>query len=254
MAKITLRDTINATIEKKGEAKSHRGYLGLSQMGHPCDRYLYYVLHDAYRETIYPRTKRIWERGDWEEHRVINDLCSVGITVTHLQEEIKLKDGHVRGHVDGIITNFYPTPALLEIKTMANTYWTKVRKVGLKEANKAYWVQAQLYAHFLNLKYILYCCVNKDTEERFFFDLPVERITEYLSRIELIFLYKEPPMRIGGPDWYECKFCGMQDLCHHGATPNKVCASCKYSLHIENGLRCTKGKKGPCDEWESCVT
>lgn len=254
---VKLTQSINAKIEATPTTSEWRGYLGLSQVGHACDRYLYYVLHNAHDSTVYPRTLRIWERGDWEEGRIIKDLESIGITVTDEQKEIYLYNGRIRGHIDGIAT-IDRVPHLLEIKTMAETYWKQCVKNGVFNSHNSYWVQAQLYANFLSLEKILFVTTNKNNEERYFEFLDADSIVKYTSelRIKSILTASEPPKRIGGPSWHVCKWCSMKSICHEGEEPKKTCHSCTrfclkdawickldYGEHIPDG----------CSSWESCV-
>jgi hypothetical protein len=219
MAKITFKDPINAAIEHKPIPQEGRGYIGLSQVGHDCDRYLYYVHRNAARDPVYPRTIRIWERGDWEEARIIEDLENIGCNVRDEQKEISLLGGTIRGHIDGIVNNVpsaTETDHLLEIKTMNDASWKQFQKKGIKEVNFQYWIQAQVYAHYLKLKRILFVAVNKNTEERCFERIHVKAgiADKYYDRVCSIIALETPPKRIGGPDWYQCKMCSFKNTCH----------------------------------------
>jgi len=262
MAKIIYKDLINAHIEALNTSSDHRGYLGISQLGHECDRYLYYVLHDAYRNPIPPRVARLWERGDWEEHRIVRDLKKIGCTVTDQQKEISIFGGVIKGHIDGIasgVPGAEKTKHLLEIKTMADAYWKVYCKKGIKKSNPAYWVQGQLYAGYLDLTRILFVAVNKNTEERHFERIVFEPtvVSNYEARALSVIGATDPPNRIGGVDWWTCKICSMNGICHGNDVPNKVCRSCKYASMGVDKLTCAKGhtKSVPtgCKEWESCV-
>jgi hypothetical protein len=220
MAKIEFKDPINAAIEHVAIPQEGRGYLGLSQIGHDCARYLWYTYFGAPRDPVYPRTLRIWERGDWEEARIITDLKNIGCEVYDEQREISLLGGKLRGHIDGIVKGIPGAPEtehLLEIKTMADSYWKQYQKKGIKVVNLQYWIQAQLYATYLKLKRILFVAVNKNTEERCFERIHTEpHISDkYYNRVLEVIEAKEAPDRIGGSDWYQCKMCSFRGVCHN---------------------------------------
>lgn len=206
------RDWINNKIEAQQVVSENRGYLGMSQLGHSCSRYLYYVHRQVGRDSFSPRTMRIFERGHWEEHRVIRDLESIGIQVVDTQLEILLLDGRVRGHIDGIAI-IEGKRYLLEIKTMNDAAWKKYYKLGIHTSNPAYWAQAQSYAAEVPVDGILFCAVNKNDECRKFEFVDLEP-TNYLDRAVEITTMTEPPSCIGGPDWWECKMCSFNNTCH----------------------------------------
>jgi len=41
--------------------------------------------------------------------------------------------------------------------------------------------------------------------------------TALIEKAKRIAVSKTPPERIGGPDWYACKWCGFYEICHKGA-------------------------------------
>lgn len=220
MAKIFYKDLINARIEAAPIPQESRGYLGLSQVGHECARSVYYALHNAPRKPVHPRTIRIWAQGDWQEGQIIADLERIGCKVWGQQEEISLLGGMVQGHIDGRIIGVpgaKKTEHLLELKSMADTYFKKYAKEGIKKSHEPYWVQAQLYAKYLGLDWILFAVVNKNTEERRFERIPAEpeKVEVYVDRMHEIIAVEEPPDKVGGPDWWLCKFfCSYTEHCH----------------------------------------
>lgn len=212
MAKFSYDDPINTLIEAKRVAAVPRGYLGMSQMGHECSRYLYYVLHGKGSASFSPRTMRIFERGTWEENRVIKDLDNVGLYVYNIQKEVSILGGEVKGHIDGMV-DWQARPHLLEIKTMADTYWKLFARKGVKISHPGYYWQCQFYATELGVADIIFVAVNKNTEMRKFEHLKATGESCVDRAIEIIGAY-EPPPRIGGCDWHVCKLCGLNEYCH----------------------------------------
>jgi hypothetical protein len=215
MAKLDsiTRDWINNAIEAQVQPAQSRGYLGISQLGNDCDRYKYNVLHNTKSNDVFtPRTLRIFERGHWEEARVIRDLESIGIAVTDTQLEIIVLGGIIKGHIDGI-AHVKGEPHLLEIKTMADAFWKQYYKQGIEKSNPAYFLQAQYYANELKLAKILFCAVNKNDEMRKFELLDTRPMSCMDKAIDIVAM-TEAPEKIGGPDYFKCKMCSFRSACH----------------------------------------
>jgi len=253
---LSLSDKLNLMIDSKSISQGHRGYLGMSEAGHNCDRYLWMVLHNIYNGTHDRRVQRIFDRGHWEEPRVIKDLLGLGAEVSSEQEEVTLLDGKVLGHSDGVVSDVPGTDGsemLLEVKAINSTTFSKYLKQGIKDSNDKYYVQMQLYMHCLGLTNALFVATNKDNEKRYWEIVPYDaKYTQtILKRLERIVSASKIPAKIGCSDWYECKFCSMYDHCHAGAPTNISCRSCANMV----GNRCQLGikadiDKGCEDAWE----
>lgn len=234
MAKIpelSLSDRLNHYIDDVQIKHDHRGYLGMSQVGHHCNRYLWLTLHDIYNGSYDRRVKRIFERGEWEEHRIVRDLEAIGATVFDEQQEVSLFDGKVLGHIDGCVSGLedYPT-MLLEIKAINANTWARFKKKPMKEASFLYYTQMQLYMHCLSLEKALFVAVNKDNEQRYWtiVDYDEQHVNEQLARLENIIPRPSPHPVVGGVDWYACKMCSMHEFCHANAPTKISCRSCRH--------------------------
>jgi hypothetical protein len=219
MSKIPIADPVNFAIENRRIACESRGYLGMSQLGHSCLRNLYYAHNQAPQQAVSPRTMRIWDRGNWEEARIIEDLQNIGCNVHGTQQAISILGGLIRGHADGVVTNV-PTredkTLLLEIKTMAESSWKKYAKDGVKKVNFQYYTQCALYSKHLSLDGTLFVGVNKNTEERKFefLDRDDKVADAAIDKGMLVIAAEEPPPKIGGPDYWVCKWCAYNEICH----------------------------------------
>lgn len=217
-----------------------RPYLGLSQAGHKCPRFLWYSFRWAFKEKIDQRKRRIFERGDLEEDRVINDLKDAGYTVRARQTPIII-NRHVMGHCDGIVEGIPDSSRahLLEIKTMKDSSFRDLVKNKLQQSNHVYWCQAHLYMYYLDLTRCLFICTNKDNEERYYERIKVDRdLAEYLvdRATDIVFSNEPPPKLNQNPSWYECKFCPAADVCHYEQKPERNCRTCEYAnLHHPEG-------------------
>lgn len=79
--------------------QKHRPYLGMSQIGHECERYLWYCFRWAFLEEITPRLNRLFERGHREEPEIVKALATVGIKCFDDQEEVVAGFGHIKAIV-----------------------------------------------------------------------------------------------------------------------------------------------------------
>lgn len=218
-----------------------RSYLGMSQIGGPCDRYLWYYFRHAFKSTFTRKQMRIFERGDIEEERVVRDLKEIhGFDIESTQEEYKDLSGHFSGHSDGVVSHVEFTDderVVLEVKSMNSKAFAALTKHGLQKSKPAYYGQIVLYMWYEGLERALYIVTNKDNEDRkiFFVHSNDDKAQELVTRAVGIITSLSPPMKIGGPDWHECKWCDAYDICQFDAPINKTCRMCQYSLAIQKG-------------------
>lgn len=239
MAHIHIKVPLIETLieNKRVYPELPRPYLGLSMLGHECPRYLWYYLHWAFMRTVSPRMKRIFERGDLEEARVIRDLRDANCYVQSQQDALEFIDNYSKGHCDGVVN--IPSEGLhvLEIKTMKQSDFTKLRKSNIEAAKPVYYAQAMLYMHILKLEKALFVVTNKDTEERYYEVINYdETISNFLlSRAIDIIKSEIPPARINdNPSWFACKFCDAIEVCHYGKQPERNCRTCEHVKKLDN--------------------
>lgn len=230
--------TVKAIYEAYKASNEHFDSLGLSvgELGHECDRYLYYTLHWASPpEEIDGRKIRIFRRGDIEESRLVEDLRAIGVEVWGQQDRIRLVSGHVRGKIDGRGLGFIEAPKtehLLEFKSANSKNFIPLKKKGLKESKPLHYVQCQLGMHMLGLTRAFYFATNKDDEDIYpeRIDYDVEFCLRTLARAERIIRATEPPARISEkPEFFTCTWCKHKGVCHEQEVPRVTCRSCIHS-------------------------
>ncbi len=264
MAKIPQNINTISKINKGTVKVELRPYLGMSQLGHSCSRYLWYSFRWCFKEELSARIIRLFNRGHREEPEVWKMLESVGVKCYGDQEEAEDIHGHCKGHIDGKCIGVIEAPKtehLLEIKTMSDKYFKDVVKQGVKASKPIYYAQCQLYMKKFKLTRTLFVAVNKNDDSVY-----IERLKnvgfvadELLKKGESIILSEEPPVKMYKPTWWECRFCNANNICHNNAKPEVNCRTCDYlDLELKGEWSCNKHEKSrttsqqriPCDMYK----
>jgi len=258
MPKIPINmNTTAYKVESIVHEQEPRGYLGMSGLGHPCSRTLWYGFHFvSKRESITARMKRLFNRGHQEEPVIISDLKSAGIEVFKVinEEEVEMtgeKDedqeeligfaGHAKGHPDGRVRGLPEAPKtvhLLEMKTASDAQFKKIKKLGVKKAKPVYYSQAQRYMDKMGLTRALFVVTNKNNDERHYERVKIDKdYAEILAKKEQdIILAEAPPPKISeNRNWIDCKYCNHKDVCHGGQQPERNCRTCNHADIADNG-------------------
>ena len=229
-----------AAINKGVIEEPHRPYLGMSILGHNCERYLWYTFRWCYTSSYDPRIMRLFKRGDREEPEIIETLKSVGVHVFDEQQEVISIHGHSKGHIDGKCIGVIEAPKtvhLAEFKTMSDKYFKEVKKKGVKASKPVYYAQMQCYMKHTNLTRALFVAVNKNDD-----DMYIERVyydegfaNDIMRRGEQIILSEMPPKKKFEPTWYECKWCDAKAICHGTNSWDENCRTCKHVDLLPDG-------------------
>ena len=126
-----MNHTTLSIINNRTHMAEMRPYIGGSQVGHPCSRYLWYSFRWCYQEKLTNRMYRLFNRGHREEEIFIENLRYAGINCYGFQAEITFAYGHGKGHIDGLGINVreaHKAVHLLEFKTMNDKYFTECVK------------------------------------------------------------------------------------------------------------------------------
>ena len=239
--------------KESGDSDPQRGYLGASIIGHSCERYLWYTYRaccSPSKDGLRPfdgRMYRLFNTGQREEARVINDLRNIGCTVEAFDDQgqqfaVDFLGGHFSGHLDGAVLGIPEAPKtwhVLEIKTHNLKSFTKLTKEGVKKAKPQHYAQMQVYMRGTGMKRALYFAVCKDNDEIYTerVEYNKEEAEALLDRAKRIITNTTPPPRIADrPDYYECKWCDARDICWgcNKVLPIlvKSCKQCCYATPI----------------------
>jgi hypothetical protein len=242
MAKIPIdtRLKVEKAIEDKTIDQELRPYLGISMIGDPCPRKLWYSFRLCKKSQHSSRINRLLSRGNREEPIIIQDLESIGIKVHSTQTSCSAGAGHIKGHCDGMADNVPDAPKtthLLEFKTANDRNFKKFKKEGVEKANPIYYGQVICYMYLLYLRRTLFIIVNKNDDDRYY-----ERIyenneyaRELIDKGIDIINTKIPPQKLGNAAWFQCKWCNYIAICHYNDPIFKTCRTCKFSEIHEGG-------------------
>lgn len=230
----------------KSACEESRPYLGWSEIGHACERYLWLRWRWADKETFDGRMARLFDTGHREEARVLDELRAIGCTVHDKDEHgkqfgVSSVSGHFRGHMDAVVTGLPEapkTPHLVDVKTINTKRFKEIQKKSMKNMYPKYWAQAHGYMGHARLDRAMFIFVCKDDDqihvERFEFDKTVFDL--YEARAKRLVIATEPPPRISADaSDDECKYCTFKSICHAELAPQANCRTCTFSTPTLTG-------------------
>lgn len=238
--------TISDAFDPRNGRRSH---LGVSTIGDPCARKLFFQFRWVARPKHSGRILRLFNRGHMEEGRFIAMLLTAGFKVWQQDAEghqyrISELGGHFGSAIDGIVVGCPDmpdpnTPILTEMKTHGEKSFVKLKKEGMRESKPTHYAQVQVYMRKMGLAACLYIAVNKNTDEIYceLIALDTAVADQFIDRGCKIVLTHEPPVGLSlkGASWFECKMCDYADHCYRGELPVVSCRTCVYSRAIEDG-------------------
>lgn len=253
MADLNFTASTLAAVDQaleRAQDNTLRPYLGMSQIGHACDRAIWYGYHWTTARAIPASGLRAIQDGFRGEDVMAERLRAVpGITLhtvdpaTGRQFGQVALAGHFRGHLDGAILGLLEAPKTWHVWEHKQVNETKFNKLGklvadkgekaaLAEWDAVYYAQAQCYMGFTGMDrhYLTvatpggraYCSVRTEFDR--------EAFDAICARAQRIVSSPTPPDGIStDPTWYECKWCDHADVCHGTAAPLPTCRSCTHA-------------------------
>jgi len=268
---------VDKTIEEAEEKKTNRrGYLGMSQIGEPCWRKLFYSFRLVKKRKITASGLKAIEDGYTQEDVMARRLRAVpGIELYTVdpenptkQIEFKMINGHLGGHCDGIIRGLVEAPEtwhVWEHKSVNVDKFNKLKKlreeIGEKESlekwDEIYYAQAQTYMHNAKLSRHFLTVSTPGGRDR------ISVRTEYKEVAANVLIHKAasiifenvlPPKISDRSEFYLCKWCDYTQICHFDDKPALTCRSCaSWQPVADAGNFCvTKGVL--CNDllWDGC--
>lgn len=219
---------------EEAQDRSRRDYVGASSIGNPCARQIWYE-YNGYPRPLFPASALMnFEDGHRTEDLTADRIRMVdGIELhTHKpdgqQWGFSVLNNKFRGHCDGFIRGLKQapkTPHVWEAKACNqkkyNEFKATKQKYGEKQTlenwNYTYFVQAQLYMHYFDLKrhYTTVALAGGREYDSCRTEYQKNIALKYIDRAEKIINATQPPPRLSEEsDYYICKWCAFSGECH----------------------------------------
>lgn len=252
-------DAVDRALVEAETRRERRTYLGMSGIGHPCERKCWYdfrwvstVQHNA--ETL----KRFADGHHGEDVqaarlRLVPGITLVTVDETGRQYRFEDCDGHFAGHIDGAIVGLLQAPktwCVWEHKQVGEKKQAKLSalkaSLGEKRAlaawDETYHAQALLYMYYSGMtRHYLTCStpggrstISVRTDED---KATARKLREKAARVVAA---QTPPARLrDDPDFYLCRWCDHAEVCHRSQPAVRTCRSCQHGMPHEAGAwRC----------------
>jgi len=199
-----------------------RERVGVSQIGHPCDRWVYYQHNQAGKATPPSgRVLRLFQLGSQLEEMMAIDLMSAGFQLYDRQRYVEFTQDNLKlhGSVDGVVKGLLEspeTPHLWECKSVADKGFQKFKKDGYEAYSEQYKTQIHCYAMALKLKRVFVTVINKNTSEIYTERIKTDKeyaVSRLLRAFDIIGSSEVPGRKCPRADWFEAKFCNFADIC-----------------------------------------
>lgn len=222
-----------------------RPHLGASVIGHPCTRHLWLHFRWAEKRQHKGRMLRLFETGQREELRVIENLRAIGCNVSYQtpmgsQHRVSACNDHFGGSLDGIMQGLAEAPEtwhVLECKTSNTKDFKQLQDRGVLAVKPMHYAQMQIYMGLRHMDRAAYVVVCKETDEIYLERVHFDRaeFDRLMKRAESVVFASEPPERISNDaTWWQCKMCDYHAQCHGTAAPIVNCRTCAHSSPGDN--------------------
>ena len=228
-------EAMDRCIEERARQEPRRNYLGMSAIGHPCERKLYYDYRSTVRKAHDAATLKRFEDGHRGEALMADRLRLVhGITLLTVDPETGKQfgfqdhDGEFRGHMDGAIHGLLQASAAWhcwEHKCVKEEKQAKLVKLkaekgeknALAEWDEIYYAQAMLYLHYsgMDRHYLTVSTPGERSTVSCRTDANPEVALKLIEKAKRIIDAPFPLARISNdPSWWQCRWCDHIDTCH----------------------------------------
>ena len=255
MTKIdTTPETIKAIYAHyESKPQWRRPHLGASEIGSACDRKLWYNFRWCLQPKFEGRMLRLFETGNREEERIVQNLRDIGIEVHDLNPKtgkqihyIDPECAHFSGSLDGMGKGFIEAPKawhVLEFKTASKKQWEALDVAGVLKHKPEHFAQMQIYMHWSKVDRAYYISVCKDDDrmygERIHYDKEIA--LKLIDRAHRIIHADEAPNRCKGAKnpkekgWSPCVYCDFKSICYGKKCPEVNCRTCGQCDFNDNG-------------------
>ncbi|WP_019999031.1 hypothetical protein [Aureimonas ureilytica] len=218
--------------------------ISVSTLAEECERKLFYDFRwVSENETPQGRTLRIFESGNIEEDRWVENLRMIGCEVVDRDENgrqimVEACDGHVRGYLDSEILGLPEAPKTIHVGEMKShnlKSFTSLLKDGVRIAKPLHYGQLQTYMYRRGRSRGIYLAVCKDDDRLYAerMELDTEYVLRLLARADRIIKSNDPPSKLHeDPEAkmaFACQWCRHRPVCHHNAWSRANCRTCLFA-------------------------
>lgn len=211
--------------------KGGRGYLGMSEIGEPCSRKIWYNQNDPVPIED-PRVLRIFDLGNLIEDAMIKKLKEAGFELLDRDpdtgEQFRFTDLDERfsGGIDGVIRGLPESSKwhVWEMKSANDRRFKQFKEEGYI-SEPVYYGQIQLYMHYTGLDRAMVMVYNKNNSDIYYERIKYEKSTakNLISKALEILEAEEPPERAyKRKSFYKCRFCNHKDKCWSNDVQDKI--------------------------------
>ena len=255
MAKLPVKKTTVDAIYKHYESNQggHRAHLGASEIGHECERYLWYKFRHAFNVVFSGRMLRLFQRGHNEEHTFNAELRAIGIEVVDIDEttgeqyKFKQQDNqHFGGSMDAAALGLIEAPKtwhVIDYKTSSDKKFKLFEKQGTKATEPKYYFQLIMYMFWSGMTRAMIMIANKNNDSIYTerFEANASEAKALLEKAKRVVFTNKPSSRIGDAAFYKCKFCDAYDICHQSKVPEDNCRTCCHSTpNVDGTWQCER--------------
>lgn len=265
----------DAALEAVGRRSKPRPYLGMSGIGHPCARKLWYGFRwSAWPEFDATTLKRFEDghRGEdmqAERLRLVPEVELLTVDPETGQQYAAVDHGgHFRGHCDGFIRGLLQAPKtrhVWEHKQVGEKKQAELEKLKAEKCEKAalaawdetYHAQAVLYMAYFDAERHYLTCASPGGRRTVSVRTEADPALAELLRQKALTVIQaaEPPARLSEkPEFYICKWCEFQEICHGDKLPAVTCRSCCHAtpeLDGDGRWSCARWKSDPPLEFQA---
>lgn len=217
--------SIRHYLEKSQDG--NRGYLGASTIGDECARKVWYQYN---REPSFDSDAILrFNDGHRTEDAMAWLLRGVdGVELwTHDEngEQFGFEDGNFKGHVDGVIRGLLHAPKTTavweckcteKLKDFQKAKESYGSKGALQGWNETYYIQAQIYMHYLKLErhYTTVCSAGLRDFDSCWTEYKQDVALKNIDRAKKILEQNEPPPQAyNSSTFYKCRWCQFNKEC-----------------------------------------
>ena len=254
-------EAVDRALEALGRSRPPRPHLGMSQIGSACERALWYDFRWATAPNFDADTLKRFEDGHRTEDLQAERLrLADGIMLlthdpdTGRQYGFNDHGGHFGGSVDGMVLGLTQAPktwhiwehkcvgdkVLAEVEKLKQTYG---EKGALKRWRGTYYAQAVLYMHYAGIDrhYMTISSPGGRRTVSLRTEADETEAARLIARAKRIIDAQHPPTRISErPDWWQCRMCSHNAICHGSDLPRINCRTCLHSTPVDGGWHCAR--------------